>query len=104
MSLNSTAVIENKNMISFDRPFYDFFIISHQNRILQLWNLFIKFTCLMSSYLYLYMASFMSTHPMPGDTLYLFDIMFEAIFVLAMIQEFITDFEDTSQNKIVRDP
>ena len=104
MSLNSTAVTENKNMISFDKPFYDFFIISHQNRILQLWNLFIKFACLMSSYLYLYMGSFMSTHPVLGDTLFLFDIMFEVVFVIAMMQEFITDFEDITQNKIVRDP
>jgi hypothetical protein len=105
MSLNSAAVTDNKiSIISLDRPFYDYLIISHQNRILQIWNLFIKFACLISSYLYLYMASFMSTHPEPGDTLYIFDIMFEAIFVIAMMQEFITDFEEIAQNKIVRDP
>jgi hypothetical protein len=50
------------------------------------------------------MASFMSVHPVPGDTLYLFDIMFEVIFVIATMLEFITDFEDITQNKIVRDP
>ncbi len=50
------------------------------------------------------MASFMSTHPVPGDTLYLFDIMFEVVFVIAMLQEFITDYEEITQNKIVRDP
>jgi hypothetical protein len=46
----------------------------------------------------------MSTHPVPGDTLYLFDIMFEVVFVIAMLQEFITDYEEITQNKIVRDP
>jgi hypothetical protein len=46
----------------------------------------------------------MSTHPVPGDTLYLFDIIFEVVFVIAMLQEFITDYEEITQNKIVRDP
>ena len=71
------------------------FIISHQNYILLTWNFIVLLSCIFSSYVYLYMASYMTGE---GETekgfFFYFNWIFEGIFLMAIITEFLTDFED----------
>ena len=85
------------NSLVLKRPFYDFFIISHDNKALIVWNGFDKFSRLISTYFYLYMASFLLAGPNNQDFFFFVDILFEAIFFVSMLLEFITDFKTGNQ-------
>ena len=84
------------NTLIFQRPFYDYFIISHESKALMVWNGFDKLARLISSYFYLYMASFLLAGPNYNDFYFYVDIFFEAIFLISMLLEFITDFKTGS--------
>jgi hypothetical protein len=58
------------------------------------WNAFNKVACLISSYFYLYMASFLMQGPSKGDMFFMIDIVFESIFVVSMLLEFLTDYKE----------
>ena len=94
---------EKQDLIPVDTPFYDFIIISSDNKILMMWHGFVKLVCLISSYFYLYMASYLLAGPSHFDLFFNIDITFEAIFLVAMLLEFITDFKTGSQQKVNRD-
>lgn len=86
-------------------PIYDVFIISNTNQYLQTWNAIIKILCLISSHVYLYMASFLNEDPDPSSTLFKMDITFEIAFLISMVLEFLTDIQpEQKELKPIRDP
>jgi hypothetical protein len=78
-----------------NRPYYDMFIISHQSFLLLVWNFIVLLSCIFSSYIYLYMASYITKDNMSEQGFFFyFDWIMEGIFLISIITQFLTDFED----------
>ena len=67
------------------------------------WNGFDRLACLLSSYFYLYMASFLLAGPSKYDFFFNVDIFFEAIFSVSILLCFITELKIGNQKKVARD-
>ncbi len=77
-NLFSKLLGENNNRSCQDR-----IIISVENPVYQIWKISVVMVCIVSSYIYAYVAAFGT--PEPGSTQYYLDYVFEAIFWIDII-------------------
>ena len=85
----------------FNTPFLEQIIISHESIWYQAWYQIYVFSCLTSSYFYAFMAAF--ENPKQGSFLYIMDNIFEFIFYISFILNFIVDYQPPDQPKPVKD-
>ena len=71
-------------------------LIDHNGYFYKWWKAFHVLCCLSSSFMYGYLSCFRNVSPV----FYTLDIMFESIFVISMIIEFITDFKERNENGV----
>ena len=65
-------------------------IINHDGYFYKTWSAIHVISCLSASFMYGYLSCFRNVDPI----FYILDIAFETIFLISIIIEFITDFED----------
>lgn len=79
-----------------------YLVISRKSKILAVWYFGYILCCLLSSYFYIYIAAFQ--HKDITDKWWIdSEIYFEAIFFISIILNFLTDYQDESNHKEVRD-
>lgn len=81
--------------------FAQYLVISHNNKVVYLWNVLYVLSCLTSCYFYAFMAAF--EKPKPGSWLFILDWSFEGIFLVSLLLNFITDYKEDGNPNPVRD-
>ena len=98
---NNSTGEEDENKARESDSFFDHFIICQHNKIYLIWRGLVIFSCLTSSYFYAYMAAFENPHP--GTFLYKINMVYEIIFLISLISNFLVEYQDEGMPKPVRD-
>ena len=69
-------------------------IIDHEGLFYTIWKTIHVLSCLSSSFLYGFLSCFSDVDP----SLYEIDVMFETIFLISVVVEFLTDFKDSKHS------
>jgi hypothetical protein len=83
------------------KNFIDMISIPEDNRVYMVWRSFNVFCCLTSSYFYAYMAAF--ENPATGSFLGRLNFIYECIFTVSMLIQFLVEFTPPGQRTPVKD-
>lgn len=93
---------EQKVKTQIERGFSDFIIISELNPLYHLFEVLITMLCLVSSYIYAYIAAF-RLHQDMNQTAYKLSYIFETMFFIDLILNFFVEYQPEDSKYPVRD-
>lgn len=93
---------EQKIKTYIEKGFSDFIIISELNPLFQIFQVFITVLCLMSSYVYAYIAAFRLHNDM-NESVYKLNYFFETMFLIDCILTFFVEYQPEDSKYPVRD-
>ena len=107
-SLNTCENIELNRILANKRTakkhWYSYLVFAENNFYYQIYNFIISVSCLISSYMYIYMAAFRLDPPQNDTFLWTATTTFESMFLFYMILQFFREYTpDLQINKPVQD-
>lgn len=93
---------EQKVKTQIERGFSDFIIISELNPLYHIFEVLITMLCLVSSYIYAYIAAF-RLHQDMNQTAYKLSYIFETMFLIDLILNFFVEYQPEDSKHPVRD-
>ena len=93
---------EQKVKTQIERGFSDFIIISELNPLYHIFEVLITMLCLVSSYIYAYIAAF-RLHQDMNQTAYKLSYIFETMFLIDLILNFFVEYQPEDSKYPVRD-
>lgn len=84
-----------------DLPFLEWIIIDSEGQGYILWQMFVTICCVISSYLYAFIAAF--ENPNPGETLFNVTIFFESVFLVSLCVNFLVDYKPEGEEGKIKD-
>lgn len=82
-------------------PFLEWIVIDMDNQVYLLWKMFVTTCCVVSSYLYAFIAAF--ENPNPGEMLFNITVFFESVFLVSICVNFLVSYEPDGEDYKVKD-